>query len=83
MSFFQMSQAVAPFTLMCLFYFFYRLNRFEKFLIVMKKNWDAERVVIVENIDTLTARVETLEGKLGESYNSSNLKDYVSTGKGE
>lgn len=57
MTFYMFAQAVAPFTLLCLFYFFYKQKKLEKmFLLEHKRNQQI--------FDLLTKSIEDLQSGL-------------------
>ena len=83
MSFMQISQAMSPFCVLCLFYFFYRLNRYEKFLMLMNEKWEAERMAMQNSIDILTVRAEKLEKMLVRKEENKNAALPEDKTKGE
>ena len=64
MSFLEMAQAMAPFTLFCLFYFYYRVNKLEKFFVLYQQKLDKERKEMVKVIDEQGQRIAYIENFL-------------------
>lgn len=53
MTFFEISQSLAPFTLLCLFFFFYRMKRLENALIALSKRTQQQNVALAKAIEQL------------------------------
>ena len=64
MSFFELSQAMAPFSIFCLFYFYYRVGKLEKFLLLYEQKSTREKKMMADTIDKMGERIANLENIL-------------------
>lgn len=64
MNFYELSQAMAPFSIFCLFYFFYRLNKMEKILLFYKETMDKEREKLLKNQNLMIGTIDKLQERI-------------------
>jgi len=64
MNFYELSQAMAPFSIFCLFYFFYRLNKMEKVLLFYTESMDKEKEKLLKNQQMMIGTIDSLQEKI-------------------
>ena len=64
MNFYELSQAMAPFSIFCLFYFFYRLNKMEKVLLFYTESMDKEKEKLLKNQQIMIGTIDSLQEKI-------------------
>ena len=64
MNFYELSQAMAPFSIFCLFYFFYRLNKMEKGLLFYTESMDKEKEKLLKNQEMMIGTIDSLQEKI-------------------
>lgn len=66
MTFYAMAQALAPFTLLCVFYFFYRIKKLEKLFILEHRRNQQVVDLLTQSIEALQAALPAQVGQEGE-----------------
>lgn len=61
MNLFEMAQALAPFTLLCLFVFFWRMRRMENSLLILARRTQQQNEVLAKAVEQLQQKLAVKE----------------------